>query len=254
MNIVMRYRKKHQISTKEVLLRALYVYTFITFWGCLGFSGVIGYVYAWELYPIIMLYGGCLAIYESSSRTLFCEVRSGKERKTRQDANSERRNAASTTVLTRSLQVTTPSNFTVAFLSQLVPPGQEAEFFGIYEISDKGSSWIGPMIVAILYDRFGSVRYAFVYLLGACLLSVFILKYYVDVEKGAQDCRNKKHINNMELIRKKFGVSKKQIQAEIKKRKKLGSSVASSAASSMASSAISTMDSRSTIDSKGGST
>ena len=54
----------------------------------------------WELYFIILFYGGFLAIYESNSRTAFCE---------------------------------------------LVPPGQEAEFFGIYEISDKGSSWLGPM-------------------------------------------------------------------------------------------------------------
>ena len=60
-----------------------------------------------QLFALILFYGGFLAIYESTSRTIFCE---------------------------------------------LVPPGQEAEFFGIYEISDKGSSWIGPIIGTILYE------------------------------------------------------------------------------------------------------
>ena len=149
MKMTLWYRKKYKLSTKEVLVRSLCVYLFVAFWGILGFSGVIGYVYAWELYIIIPLYGGFLAVYESASRTMFCE---------------------------------------------LVSPGQEAEFFGIYEISDKGSSWIGPMVVAILYDRFGSVRYAFIYLFIACIVSIVVLKKFVDPEMGAMDCRNKKNL------------------------------------------------------------
>ncbi|KAJ3064096.1 Autophagy protein 22, partial [Podochytrium sp. JEL0797] len=37
-----------------------------------------------------------------------------------------------------------------SLFSQLVPPGSESEFFSLYEITDKGSSWIGPLIVAAI--------------------------------------------------------------------------------------------------------
>ncbi|GMH65050.1 hypothetical protein TrLO_g5195 [Triparma laevis f. longispina] len=183
-------------STKKLLQFSLIVYTGVCAWGILGFTGIIGYVYPWELYFIVLPYGGCLGIYESASRTMFCE---------------------------------------------LVPPGQESEFFGIYEISDKGSSWVGPLVVAILYNAFGSVRYGFVYLFFACIFAWYILTYHVDLEKGSQDCREKGKIVRMEAVRKKFGVSKKQIQAEIKKRKKLQSSImsASSGGSSVKSSTAS---------------
>ena len=31
-----------------------------------------------------------------------------------------------------------------SLFSQLIPPGKEAEYFGFYEISDRGTSWLGP--------------------------------------------------------------------------------------------------------------
>ena len=38
--------------------------------------------------------------------------------------------------------------------AELIPPGHETEFFGILEISDKGSSFIGPLVTSILWSNF----------------------------------------------------------------------------------------------------
>lgn len=42
--------------------------------------------------------------------------------------------------------------------SQLIPAGREAEYFSIYEISDKGTSWLGPLIFGLTFDLTGSYR------------------------------------------------------------------------------------------------
>ncbi|CAG8832604.1 31175_t:CDS:1, partial [Racocetra persica] len=34
--------------------------------------------------------------------------------------------------------------------SELVPHGRETEFFALYAVTDKGSSWLGPTLVAII--------------------------------------------------------------------------------------------------------
>ena len=34
-----------------------------------------------------------------------------------------------------------------SLFSQLIPEGKEGEYFGFYEISDKGTSWLGPLLV-----------------------------------------------------------------------------------------------------------
>ncbi|HEX6500462.1 MAG TPA: MFS transporter [Micromonosporaceae bacterium] len=45
-----------------------------------------------------------------------------------------------------------------SLFSQLIPTGREAEYFGIYEISDKGTSWLGPLLFGVAYQSTGSYR------------------------------------------------------------------------------------------------
>lgn len=47
-----------------------------------------------------------------------------------------------------------------SLFSQLIPPGKEAEYFGFYEISDRGTSWLGPFLFALTYQLTESYRYA----------------------------------------------------------------------------------------------
>ena len=63
-----------------------------------------------------------------------------------------------------------------SLFSQLIPPGKEAEYFGFYEISDRGTSWLGPFLFALTYQLTESYRYAisslvFFFVVGGLLFS-----------------------------------------------------------------------------------
>jgi UMF1 family MFS transporter len=54
-----------------------------------------------------------------------------------------------------------------SLFSRMIPAGKEASFFGIYEISERGTSWIGPLIFGFVAGATNSYRDA--------LLSVIVL-------------------------------------------------------------------------------
>jgi UMF1 family MFS transporter len=63
-----------------------------------------------------------------------------------------------------------------SLFSQLIPSGKEAEYFGFYEISDRGTSWLGPFLFALTFQLTSSYRYAifslvFFFLAGGILLA-----------------------------------------------------------------------------------
>ncbi len=53
-----------------------------------------------------------------------------------------------------------------SLFSQLIPKGKEAEYFGIYEISDKGTSWLGPLLFGLAYQATDSYRIAIISLVA----------------------------------------------------------------------------------------
>lgn len=114
-------------------------------------------------------------------------------------------------------------SFARTIFAQLTPPGREAEFFGFYELTDKGSSWIGPAMTAstphdavrsnfcsirtflVLTQAFGSVRYAHIWLYVSFMVSLICLRF-VDVPKGA-----KQVCNFFDLLSRASAVSNIQI-------------------------------------------
>src|SRR5690606_24693234 len=44
--------------------------------------------------------------------------------------------------------------------SQMIPAGRESAFFGLYEISEKGTSWMGQLLFTIIIGATGSFRQA----------------------------------------------------------------------------------------------
>jgi UMF1 family MFS transporter len=75
-----------------------------------------------------------------------------------------------------------------SLFSQLIPPGKEAEYFGFYEISDRGTSWLGPFLFALTYQLTDSYRYAifslvFFFVVGGVLLARLDLRRAI-VEAG----------------------------------------------------------------------
>lgn len=49
-----------------------------------------------------------------------------------------------------------------SLFSHLVPPGKEAEYFAAYEMSDRGTSWLGPLLFGLTYQLTGSYRSAII--------------------------------------------------------------------------------------------
>jgi UMF1 family MFS transporter len=47
-----------------------------------------------------------------------------------------------------------------SLFSQMIPAGHEAAFFGVYEITERGTSWIGPFVFGVVASATGSYRHA----------------------------------------------------------------------------------------------
>lgn len=63
-----------------------------------------------------------------------------------------------------------------SLFSHLIPPGKEAEYFSAYEMSDRGMSWLGPLLFGVTYQLTGSYRDAIMslvvfFVLGFALLA-----------------------------------------------------------------------------------
>jgi UMF1 family MFS transporter len=70
--------------------------------------------------------------------------------------------------------------------AQLVPHGKEAEYFGIYEISDKGTSWLGPIVFGLAYQFTMHYRVALLSLIVFFAAGLAVL-VRVNVEQGERD-------------------------------------------------------------------
>lgn len=76
-----------------------------------------------------------------------------------------------------------------SLFSHLVPPGKEAEYFSAYEMSDRGMSWLGPLLFGLTYQLTGSYRDAIVSLVLFFLIG-FVLLARVPVERAIRDAGN----------------------------------------------------------------
>jgi UMF1 family MFS transporter len=72
---------------------------------------------------------------------------------------------------------------------QLIPPGKEAEYFGLYEISERGTSWLGALTFGLVFQLSGSYRYA-IFSLVAFFVVGFLLLARVDVREGIRAAGN----------------------------------------------------------------
>ncbi|MFN8688254.1 MAG: MFS transporter [Acidobacteriota bacterium] len=70
--------------------------------------------------------------------------------------------------------------------SQLIPKGREAEYFSLYEISDKGTSWISPLVFGLALEITGNYRLAILSLIFFFLAGMLVLAR-VDLRKGIAD-------------------------------------------------------------------
>jgi len=70
-----------------------------------------------------------------------------------------------------------------SLFSRMIPPGQEAEYFSLYEVGERGTSWLGPLLFGLALQFTGSYRIA-ILSLAAFFLAGLALLACVDVERG----------------------------------------------------------------------
>jgi MFS transporter, UMF1 family len=73
--------------------------------------------------------------------------------------------------------------------SQMIPKGREASFFGLYEISEKGTSWMGQLMFTIIVGATGSFRHAILGLIVFFVIGTIIL-LFTDTTRAIHEAGN----------------------------------------------------------------
>lgn len=73
--------------------------------------------------------------------------------------------------------------------SQMIPKGRESGFFGLYEISEKGTSWMGQLLFTIIVGATGSFRQAILGLIVFFVVGSLIL-LFTDTAKAIHEAGN----------------------------------------------------------------
>jgi UMF1 family MFS transporter len=73
--------------------------------------------------------------------------------------------------------------------SQMIPRGVEAEYFGLYEISERGTSWLGAVTFATVNELTGSYRAAILSLVAFFVVG-FVLLASVNVRRAIVEAGN----------------------------------------------------------------
>jgi UMF1 family MFS transporter len=76
-----------------------------------------------------------------------------------------------------------------SLFSRMIPAGREASFFGIYEVSERGTSWMGPLLFSIVVARTGSYRQALLSLIVFFVVGLVGL-FFVDTDRAVHEAGN----------------------------------------------------------------
>lgn len=76
-----------------------------------------------------------------------------------------------------------------SLFSQMIPKGKEAEYYSFYEVSERGTSWTGPLIFGLANQIFGSLRYGILALIFYFIAGLIVLPF-VNVNKAKEDVKN----------------------------------------------------------------
>ena len=75
-----------------------------------------------------------------------------------------------------------------SLFAQMVPNGKEAEFFSFYEVSERGTSCIGPLVFGLANQMFGNLRVAILSLIFFFIMGLILLPF-VNVTKAIADAK-----------------------------------------------------------------
>jgi UMF1 family MFS transporter len=75
-----------------------------------------------------------------------------------------------------------------SLFAQMIPKGKEAEYYSFYEVSERGTSWTGPLIFGLANQIFGSLRYGILALIFYFIAGLIVLPL-VNVNKAKEDVK-----------------------------------------------------------------
>ncbi len=75
-----------------------------------------------------------------------------------------------------------------SLFSKMIPAGKEASFFGLYEVSERGTSWMGPLLFSIVIARTGSYRAALLSLIFFFVVGLVVL-WTTDTDRGIREAK-----------------------------------------------------------------
>ncbi|GLB34242.1 putative vacuolar effluxer [Lyophyllum shimeji] len=77
--------------------------------------------------------------------------------------------------------------FSQTMMAELTPPGFDNMFFGLFGLSNRASSMIGPNVIQAIIDRSGDNWMGFPFLFALCTCASLVIWFAVDVTKGRRD-------------------------------------------------------------------
>ena len=77
-----------------------------------------------------------------------------------------------------------------SLFANMIPQGKEAEFFSIYEVSERGTSWLGPLAFGLVNQFSGSLRPAILSIILFFVVGLLLL-LRVDVRRAIEESGNK---------------------------------------------------------------
>ncbi|GLZ28370.1 MFS transporter [Lentzea sp. NBRC 105346] len=76
-----------------------------------------------------------------------------------------------------------------SLFSQMVPAGREAQYFSLYEVGERSTSWLGPLLFGIVGQATGSLRPAIISLIIFFVIG-FVLMIFVPVRRAIKAVGN----------------------------------------------------------------
>ena len=77
--------------------------------------------------------------------------------------------------------------FSQTMMAELTPPGFDNMFFGLFGLSNRASSMIGPNVIQAIIDDTNNNWKGFPFLFAICLAASVVIWWGVDVHKGRRD-------------------------------------------------------------------
>jgi UMF1 family MFS transporter len=151
------------------LTMAILMVQFVAFAGAIGFNYVANWIGAKRavMVALVVWTGVLIAMYASVTTTVQFFIM-----------------AAIVAIIMGGSQALSRSLF-----SQMIPKGREGEYFSVYEISDKGTSWLCPLLFGLALQFTKSYRVAILSLIVFFVIGLILLAK-VDVRRAAMESGN----------------------------------------------------------------